>query len=62
MLQSRAIKLITDQVLATKLVLGLYLSGDLVKDPEDASSDIHLHLVVLERAITLKFYYNAANF
>lgn len=48
MLQSRAIKLVTDQVLLTKLVLGLYLSGDLVKDPEDASSDIHLHLVVLE--------------
>ena len=48
MLQSRAIKLISDYVLASKLVSGLYLSGSLVKKPEDASGDIHLHLVVEE--------------
>lgn len=48
MLQSRAIKLISDQILASKLVLGLYLSGPLVINPEDASGDIHLHLVVEE--------------
>ncbi|HKM30435.1 MAG TPA: hypothetical protein VJZ51_06745 [Bacilli bacterium] len=71
MLQSRAIKLVTDQVLLTKLVLGLYLSGDLVKDPEDASSDIHLHLVVetgnyaavlLQRRQFLEAYYTILYF
>lgn len=48
MLQSRAIKLISDYALASKLVSGLFLSGPLVNNPEDASSDIHLHLLVEE--------------
>ena len=46
MLQSRATKLISDYLLASKLVSGLFLSGPLVSNPEDASSDIHLHVVV----------------